>query len=330
MVQKTLLTVVIPTYKRSNFLVRAIESALDCSDLGFDIEVLVIPNGPDLSWKEIESKYLSDNRVKFFYCEKGHANAARNLGLLNAGGEYIRFLDDDDFFDKSGTIKLLNKIHSGSYDIVSGRIAALDESFNLISMCSDPRDKNSFFNSAIFISGITLPLANIYRVSILNKLKIRWDETVPKAQDLAFHLDILLVEKSLNWFFLEETVGYWYQHDGERISVKTTTNIQYMHWIVERLEKLQNKYIEDVVVYKALWQFVEFHFYNHRNDCLKLVKKLKKIKHKEKGLSERFFNNKKLIVVKLINYIPLIYLHLLTIFKYVNSKFKNKKWNNVI
>lgn len=98
-----LVSVIIPTYKRSGMLYRAIESVLNQSYK--DVECIVVNDntpGDDFSqilYKTLD-KYNHDSRFKFIE-QKEHKNgaAARNAGIFVAKGQYIAFLDDDDYWD---------------------------------------------------------------------------------------------------------------------------------------------------------------------------------------------------------------------------------------
>lgn len=99
-----LVSVVIPTYKRSDMLCRAIESVL--GQTYQDVECIVVnDNTPGDEYSQVLyerlKKYENDSRFHFIEQEV-HKNgaAARNTGIRVAKGEYIAFLDDDDFWDK--------------------------------------------------------------------------------------------------------------------------------------------------------------------------------------------------------------------------------------
>ena len=96
-----LVSVIIPTYKRSETLLRAIQSALDQTYQS--IEILVVddntPNDEFSLAVQEKLNALSDERVRYVQ-QKKHINgsAARNAGIDVAKGEYIAFLDDDDIW----------------------------------------------------------------------------------------------------------------------------------------------------------------------------------------------------------------------------------------
>ena len=100
-----LVSVVIPTYKRSEMLKRAIDSVLEQSYNKVEC-IVVNDNTPGDEFSQILYKlieeYKNDNRFRFIEQEV-HKNgaAARNVGIRASKGEYIAFLDDDDFWDKN-------------------------------------------------------------------------------------------------------------------------------------------------------------------------------------------------------------------------------------
>jgi len=99
---KPLVSVIIPTYKRANCLPRAIESVLNQTYSNFEI-IVVDDNVPDSKEREetkrVLEDYKSDNRVRYIQHEKNKGgSAARNTGIRTVKGDYVMFLDDDDKF----------------------------------------------------------------------------------------------------------------------------------------------------------------------------------------------------------------------------------------
>lgn len=95
-------SVIIPTYKRSDFLERAIESVLNQTYKNIEI-VVIDDNDPQSSYRSNTEKkmemYSFNNQVKYIKNEKNMGGAlARNEGIYKASGEFITFLDDDDIY----------------------------------------------------------------------------------------------------------------------------------------------------------------------------------------------------------------------------------------
>ncbi len=100
--KKPLVSVIIPTYKRSDMLSRAINSVLNQDYQNVQV-VIVDDNNPDTEWRKLTShimkSYVPDSRVKYICHEKNmNGSAARNTGIENSDGELLCFLDDDDWF----------------------------------------------------------------------------------------------------------------------------------------------------------------------------------------------------------------------------------------
>lgn len=94
-----LVSVVMPVYNAEDYLEKALDTLLNQSVK--HIEIITVDDGSTDSSLEILRKYAaSDQRVHVLSQENKYAGAARNLGLATAKGEYVIFLDSDDFFEK--------------------------------------------------------------------------------------------------------------------------------------------------------------------------------------------------------------------------------------
>ena len=96
-------SIIIPAYNRSEFLTQAVRSVL--SQTMTDFEVLVVDDGStDDSRAVIEN--IHDVRLRYFYKQNGGVSSARNFGLARTVGEYVCFLDSDDFWP-SGYLEIM-------------------------------------------------------------------------------------------------------------------------------------------------------------------------------------------------------------------------------
>lgn len=117
---KDLISIIIPTYKRSDMLQNAIHSVLNQS---YDnIEIIIVddndPNSEDRMKTEIcMQKYISNKNIKYIkHTQNKGGCAARNTGIKNSEGKYISFLDDDDYWDKEFLSKLVTLFSYTSKD----------------------------------------------------------------------------------------------------------------------------------------------------------------------------------------------------------------------
>ena len=110
---RNLVSVVIPTYKRPDYLARAINSVLNQTYNNVEI-IVVDDNNPDTearSRTEIIMEQFDDNpKVKYIKHDKNkNGSAARNTGARSSKGEYVAFLDDDDEYTPTRIESMLNR-----------------------------------------------------------------------------------------------------------------------------------------------------------------------------------------------------------------------------
>lgn len=98
MEEKTLLSVIIPVYKTEKYLRRCLDSL--CNQTYSNIEILAVNDGsPDGCLSILKEYAQKDKRVIVLDKENGGANTARNMALSKAKGEWISFVDSDDWLD---------------------------------------------------------------------------------------------------------------------------------------------------------------------------------------------------------------------------------------
>ena len=94
-----LVSVVMPVYNVEKYLSQCIDSLL--RQKVQNIEIIAVDDGSTDGSLDILKEYAGkDNRVKVFTQKNQYAGTARNFGLTKASGEYVMFLDSDDFFEK--------------------------------------------------------------------------------------------------------------------------------------------------------------------------------------------------------------------------------------
>ena len=123
---KSKISVIIPVYNVEKYIEKCLSSIL--SQTYKNTEILCILDGPeDNSSSIVKSFAHDDKRIKIFeQCHKGAA-AARNIGLDNASGEFIFFLDSDDWVNPNSLEILYTAIQAHRTPIVSGNISVYNE-----------------------------------------------------------------------------------------------------------------------------------------------------------------------------------------------------------
>ena len=90
-----LVSVIIPTYNSADFLTEAVASVLNQTWRGF--EIVVVDDGSTDGTPERVRRY--DDKVRYFYKKNGGPSSARNMGVREATGVYVAFLDADDVWE---------------------------------------------------------------------------------------------------------------------------------------------------------------------------------------------------------------------------------------
>lgn len=111
-----MISIIVPCFNGEKYIKRCLDSILNQSYE--DFEVIIINDGSTDKSDEIISNYLSDARIKYFKQENKGIGATRNFGISKANGEYITFLDIDDYFDIQALDKMINFSLKNDLDIV--------------------------------------------------------------------------------------------------------------------------------------------------------------------------------------------------------------------
>ena len=120
-------SVIIPVYNVEKYLMQCVDSVLGQSYQ--NVEVILVDDGStDSSGKLCDDISLLDNRVVVYHKVNGGLSSARNYGLLRCSGEYVIFLDSDDFWLSSTCLEeMVDVMRENDVDVVRGCYQAVDE-----------------------------------------------------------------------------------------------------------------------------------------------------------------------------------------------------------
>lgn len=147
--QAPLLSIIIPTFRRSALLWDSIASCLLQTFQNF--EVLVVENG-DSDEAEAVVHGFGDPRVRYLYCAKKGAAAARNLGLDHAVGRYIVIHDDDDIMVSTRLNDHVAALRPGQHGTYCGWIDFHEETFEVVGKYPG----KEFFSESVLCNGKVL------------------------------------------------------------------------------------------------------------------------------------------------------------------------------
>lgn len=137
-----MISVVVPVFNVELFLSKCIESLI--GQTYSDLEILLIDDGSTDSSLKICERYMDDSRVKILQKENGGVVSAVKKGIENAQGEFIGFVDADDFIDLDFYEKLMaaQKLHNADI-VVSGHKEVNQNK----KVAARQEDKNGFYSN---------------------------------------------------------------------------------------------------------------------------------------------------------------------------------------
>lgn len=166
---KDKISIIVAAYNTSKYINRCIDALINQTINNFEI-LIIEDKSTDDTKKKIE-KYKNNKNIKVFYNDKNMGLAySRNVGLDNATGNYIGFVDSDDFIAKDYYELLLKQIKKDAADIAvcDMKLIYEDTGKEVISSCSDNKKNNiSFINSGLAASACN----KLFKKSIINKYR---------------------------------------------------------------------------------------------------------------------------------------------------------------
>ncbi|MBQ2946740.1 MAG: O-antigen ligase family protein [Bacilli bacterium] len=133
---KLKLSVIVPVYNVENYLETCLDSLINQTITNY--EIIVVNDGSLDSSQSIIDKYqkLYPDKIKSYIKENGGLSDARNYGLKYAKGEYIAFLDSDDYVEYNMYELMYNKAVSQNFDVVACNVKYVYENENKTFLCN--------------------------------------------------------------------------------------------------------------------------------------------------------------------------------------------------
>lgn len=275
-------SIIIPTYRRSIYIVDAVESCLNQKESNIEI-IVVDDNGKDTqNQKENEKvlkKYIDNKLIKYICHEKNmNGSVARNTGIKFSTGNFITFLDDDDWYEPDKTIIQLNKMkidHSLACICGFNRIFDKSTKYGCLKNSKDILVKILSFQIDS-CAGSTLILDK----NLIEKIGI-FDETFLRHQDIEF---LYRIAKETKISIVEKPLVNIRMHN-ENIKAKPADNVlKYrQHFLkvfkddIDSLESSEKKNIYDNHYFEIAKAYIKN--YNIKSCFIFLLKTSNPVKH---------------------------------------------------
>lgn len=241
MEKKPLISIIVPVYNVEKYIRRCVDSLINQTYKNLEI-ILIDDGSPDNSGAICDEYAKLDNRVKVIHKENGGVSSARNVGLDSASGEYIGFMDSDDYITPDMYEVLYNNMVDNDADISMGIYALENNKGEFISHYR--YDVNEVFDKAQTIAEMLKQVK--YTCSLCDKLfsaklvgDIRFDKDISHNEDLLFLYQ--LMKKSNKAVYISKPMYYYCNNEesASRVSFsdKNTTMLKAQTMVIEDIRE---------------------------------------------------------------------------------------------
>lgn len=223
-----MVSIIVPVYNVEHYLDKCLHSLVTQSYP--NIEIIVINDGsPDQS-QEIIERYMHEYPGKVFGHLRGNrgVSAARNFGIEQAKGEYISFVDGDDYLDFDCIEKMMESLEQNGSDLIICGHRWVDENGVLLKTIPVADDNGS---------GIFIACAMLYKRQLFNTWNIRFPEG-KYYEDLSVAMEARLLSKSRKAL---PYVGYNYvQRQGSTTHRKMDNHVFPFEELEQSIQKIKD------------------------------------------------------------------------------------------
>lgn len=125
-------SIIVPVYNVEQYIEKCLDSI--CNQTYSNYEVIIVNDGSKDQSEMIIKKYIHDARFQYYKKENGGLSDARNYGLTYVTGEYLLFVDSDDYIEPNLLQKLNEMIAKKTYDVIRFGARPVDETGNILAI----------------------------------------------------------------------------------------------------------------------------------------------------------------------------------------------------
>lgn len=191
------ISIIIPVYNVEPYITDCIDSLIN--QIYKDFEVLLIDDGSSDCSGNICDEYANkDKRLRVFHKKNEGVSSARNLGLIEAAGEWICFVDSDDWIDPN-TLSSIFPILDNEIDFVQFGFKQINSMGDIIVQSNIPDHrivmvKDAYVKTHMYHSAIC---GYLIKKDIIKKYKINFPKSIKYGEDQAFILKTLICSQKI-------------------------------------------------------------------------------------------------------------------------------------
>ncbi|WP_294066082.1 glycosyltransferase family 2 protein [uncultured Fusobacterium sp.] len=261
-------SIIIPCYNIEKYISKTLKNVLAQTFQNFEI-ILINDGSEDNTGKILDSYSNKDNRIRVIHKENEGVSEARNVGIKNAKGEYIYFLDGDDLIENTFLERANEVLKNNKIEIFSFGFNMIFENGKIKRKYSSEKYDNKIIRSKKFLSLFFNKKVGQNMCSFIVKKdiienKIFFTKGLERGEDLEFQIKMLL--RDVNLFYDKTPFFKYVSRNGSVVQSKVKLNI---FNFLEVLEKFR-KEIKDENLKKDLeYFFITYYFYTIKEMAIK-------------------------------------------------------------
>ena len=251
-------SIIVPIYKAEQFINKCIDSIL--SQTYNDFELILVDDGsPDNSGTICDEYVRKDTRIKVFHKSNGGVSSARNFGIEKACGDWITFVDSDDWIDDDTLLNSVNAISQGVDMVIFGIKVFIgqppklvNQNLQYIGHVSDFRKQMEEADRKGWLQG---PVNKLFLRSILIKNNLRFDETMSYGEDTKFSFSYINYCKNIK---ILPYLSYSYCFVNNQSLTNQKLSWKYRKNLAELLRELRTKMYVQFSMNSTYNTFIQF------------------------------------------------------------------------
>lgn len=247
------ISTIIPIYNSSKFLGRCLDSLLESQIDCLENEIILVDDGStDDSLKICEQYATLHQNIRVFTQENQGPSTARNLGIEKATGEYITFVDSDDYVERK-YFEVINKYLNAKYDLlIFGYNKITDGVVEKKILQNKSLDRSEILKqiekTSTSMNLFWFPHTKVYKSSMLDK--IRFNTNIFIGEDTIFNIEVMADSNSLHT--MEECLYNYVYNEDSLTSVKYRSNL---------LSNMEEHYRSRIAIHKNVPEIQTNAFY---------------------------------------------------------------------
>lgn len=255
---KYLVTVGIPVYNDAIHIEKCLQSVIDQTINFKNIEIICVDDGSTDETPKIinwyKDKYRIFGNISYFsHKNTGNPSLSRNKIIDYAQGEYIFFLDGDDYLGIEAIERMYNQGKKNDAEIVIGKYKGINRKVPVV-MFQEKKEKTTFFDSSVVDS---MNVLKMFKTSFVREKNIRFNCNIQHAEDHPFTMKAYLHAKTIS-IVNDYDCYYWTNYsDGNRtqLTKKLIPVNKFYDYIFETLDVINKSPLTQDLKYLASYKY---------------------------------------------------------------------------